>query len=349
MMKMLSHIYKSHAFTAFSLVLMLMAVSCESVLFIELEESDKLIVVSGAISNDSVLSVQVSRTRHILDNASVEPLDKATVLLYRDGSLIEQLSYGSKGFYFAENFIPDLNVEYMIQVENAGYESVSARCEIPDPVKIQAVDTASVTFENNNDYYWGYNEGWLQFDLSIQDPPGEANYYLLNTTVNRSFREWRDTTVVIIDSLYYGDRWNYFPRDSIYTVYDIKRYMNYPSISSEDIVVEAVTAEGILFSDKLIDGKAYSFRGQIFEYELTSADSAVVDLRLNSISESYYKYLKSRQKHYESKDNYLAVPVIVFSNVESGTGFLGGFSSDVYTFTTFIPEYYDDYWYYERY
>ena len=74
-----------------------------------------------------------------------------------------------------------------------------------------------------------------------------------------------------------------------------------------------------------------------------------MDFKLHFISESYYKYLKYRQKHYETKDNYLAVPVIVYSNVDGGTGFFGAYSSDVYTITTFIPEHIDDYWYYERY
>ncbi len=81
--------------------------------------------------------------------------------------------------------------------------------------------------------------------------------------------------------------------------------------------------------------------------EICAADSAVVDIRLHSISESYYKFLKSRQKHYESVDDYLAVPVIVYTNIEGGTGFLGGYSSDVRTITTFIPEYFWDSWYYE--
>ena len=78
-----------------------------------------------------------------------------------------------------------------------------------------------------------------------------------------------------------------------------------------------------------------------------SADSAVVDIRLHSISESYYKYLKTRQKHYETKEDPFAVPVIVYTNVEGGTGFLGAYSSDVYTITTFVSEFGDDYWYYE--
>ena len=70
-----------------------------------------------------------------------------------------------------------------------------------------------------------------------------------------------------------------------------------------------------------------------------------MDIRLNSISESYYKYLKSRQNHYETMEDPFAVPVIVFTNVEGGTGFLGGYSSDVHTITTFVPEFEEEYWY----
>jgi len=330
-----------------AVAMLVLAGSCESVLFIELEEADKLIVVNSAISNDSILVVQVSRSRHILDNAPVVPLENALVRLFRDGTQIQQLTYGRNGFYIAEEFKPEIDREYIIEVENNGYETVRARCYVPDPVKIQSVDTATVVFEPEDEYYWGYDESWLQFDVTLQDPPGEENFYLLSVRANRSYREWRDTTVIIIDSLYYGNQWNYFPRDSVYTIYDTRRYITHPYLTTSDILVEANTSQGILFSDKLIDGKSYSFRGSVYEYDLTSADSAVVDLRLHSISESYYKYLNSRQKHYETKDNYLVVPVIVYSNVESGTGFFGGFSTDVHTITTFVPEYRGEYWYYE--
>ena len=136
-----------------------------------------------------------------------------------------------------------------------------------------------------------------------------------------------------------------FPERLTYTIYDIHRRTESPFINSTDIVVEASTSHGVLFSDQLIDGKTYSFRGEFYEHQLTAADSAIVDFRLMSISESYYKYLKSRQSHYNTKENYLAVPVIVYSNVEDGTGFFGGYSTDEYTITTFIPEF-QDHWYY---
>jgi hypothetical protein len=345
-MRMISKILRCFSVNTAAAVLLFLVNSCETVLFIELEEAEKLIVVNSAISNDSILVVQVSRSRHILDNAPVVPLESALVRVYREGTQIRQLTYGWNGYYIAEGFTPEIGQEYIIEVESSGYETVRARCTVPEPVQIQSVDTTTVVFEPDEGYYWGYSESSLQFDITIQDPPGEENYYLLSARVNRSYREWRDTTVIIVDSLYYGNQWNYFPRDSVYTIFDIRRYVSHPYLTTTDIVEEASTSRGILFSDKLIDGKSYSFRASVYEYDLVSADSAEVDLRLHSISESYYKYLNSRQKHYETKDNYLTVPVIVYTNVESGTGFFGGYSTDVHTITTFVPEYRGEYWYY---
>jgi len=319
--------------------------SCESVLFIELEESDKLIVVNGAISPDSLVKVQVSRTRHILDNADLTVLDKATVSLFHDDALIENLEYIGNGFYATSEFKPLIGADYSIRVEHQGLPTVKSNCVIPEPVRIISIDTMSVKDESSGfGYYDYYNEGYLQFDLTINDPADQRNYYLLILSADLSGTNWRDTTVRIIDSLYYGGQWNYFPRDSVYMISDVVRFKDIPPFSTEDIVLEARTHLGALFSDQLFDGRSYSFRGQIPLYFLGSADSALVSFRLHSISESYYKYMKSRQKYYETRDNYLAVPVIVYNNIESGTGFFGGYSSDVMTITTFIPEYRYEYW-----
>ena len=319
--------------------------ACESILFIELEESDKLIVVNGAITDQATLAVQVSRTRHILDNAPVVPLENASVLIYQGGSLVEELTYSDNGYFRSESLIPAIGEAYTIEVEHDGYPSVSASCEIPEPVEIQKLDTVSVTIDYDDEYYYGYSDRFLQFDLTLDDPAGVDNYYLLFAEADRSWTEYRDTTVKVVDSLYYGDQWNYFLVDSSYIIYDIHRFTDFPYITTQEIVVEAITSHGVLFSDQLIDGKTYSFRGHFYEHDLEASDSAVVDIRLHSISESYYKYLKSRQSHYDTKENYLAVPVIVFSNVEEGAGFFGGYSTDEYTITTFIQEYRWEYWY----
>lgn len=327
-------------------LMLLLAASCESVLFIELEESDRLIVVNGALSNDSIVTVQVSRTRHILDNADLAPLEGAMVTLFRGSEMVEQLDYAGNGYFRAAFFHPAVGEELSIEVEQPGYPSVSACCEIPETVGIVSVDTSTV-IEEYNDYGYSYKEEMFQMDVTINDPPGVENYYLLNLQVDKSYTSWRDTTVNYVDSLYHNGEWHYFISDTTYTVTDTFRYIENPEVGSPDLVVEAVTDNGILFSDQLIDGKEYSIRAYTILRSIRSADSAVVDIRLHSISESYYRYMKSRQKHYETKDAPFAVPVIVYTNVEGGAGFLGGYSSDLHTITTFVPEFGDDYWYYE--
>ncbi|MDF1574900.1 MAG: DUF4249 domain-containing protein [Bacteroidales bacterium] len=327
-------------------ILFLLATSCESVLFIELEESDKLIVLNGTLSKDSTVVVQVSRTRHILDNADLEPLENASVNLFRGGERIMQMDYSGNAYFLASGFRPAIGEELSIEVEQAGYPTVSARCEIPETVGIQSVDTSTVVQEYG-DMYYSYTEEMFQMDVTLRDPPGVDNYYLLNLLVDKSYTSWRDTTVQYVDSLYHNSEWQYYVADSTYTLTEIFRYAEDPMVSSPDLVVEANTPEGILFSDQLIDGKEYSLRVSTMGYALGSADSAVVDIRLHSISESYYKYLKTRQKHYETKEDPFAVPVIVYTNVEGGAGFLGGYSSDVHSITTFVPEFGNEYWYYE--
>jgi Domain of unknown function (DUF4249) len=327
-------------------VLVMLVSSCESVLFIELEESDKLIVLNGTLSNDSTVMVQVSRTRHILDNADLLPLENAKVSLYRAESLLEQLDHMGGGFFRATSFHPAVGEELRIEVEQAGYPSVSAPCMVPQTIPITSVDTSTV-IQEFQEYNWSYTQESFQMDVTLNDPQGVENYYLLNLEVDKSYTSWRDTSYQFIDSLFHNGEWHYYVADTSYALTDTFRYKELTYLGSPDLIVEAITSQGILFSDQLIDGKEYSVRAYTNLQSVRSADSAVVDIRLNSISESYYKYLKTRQKHYETKEDPFAVPVIVYTNVEGGTGFLGGYSSDVYTITTFVPEFNDEYWYYE--
>ncbi|MEZ5073063.1 MAG: DUF4249 domain-containing protein [Bacteroidales bacterium] len=335
------------AFWTLSVLALGLVTSCESVLFIELEEGERLIVLNGAVSNDSLFEVQLSRTRHILDNASLAPLEAAAVTVYRGGDQVAQLDYLGNGIYGSASFRPSAGQEYRVAVQSEGLPDAEARTTIPPSVPILRVDTSSV-YEMEEYWDWSYTWGTFSMDVHLEDPPGEENFYLVSMATERSYTTWRDTTVLVLDSLFQNGIWYPYVKDSTYAIADIYRFREGSGLNSEDLIVEANTSAGILFSDQLIDGKAYSVRVSLPTDYLTSADSAVSELRLHSISEDYYKYLKSRQKHYEAVDDFLAVPVIVYSNVDGGTGFFGGFSTDVHTFTTFVPEYRWDYYYYDK-
>jgi len=321
--------------------------SCESVLFIELEESDKLVVMNGAVGQDSTVRVQISRTRHILDNADLPPLENAMAELFRGEESLGKLVYRGEGYYELPAYRPGVGEDFRLEVESPGLPPVSAPFRIPEGVEINDLDTMMIQQEFD-EYGWSYTERFFVIDVSFRDPAGEENFYLLDLRVDRSYTSWRDTTYKVVDSLWYDNRWNYFLEEVTETLTDTLRMQDNPGISSGDLLVEANTSKGVLFSDQLIDGKNYSFRAQTMIHGLRSADSAVVDVRLHSISKDYYRYLKTRQEHYETRDDPFAVPVIVYSNVDGGAGFLGGFSSDVRTITTFVPEF-EDYYYYDYY
>lgn len=321
--------------------------SCESVLFIELDEADHMIVLNGAISDLAPVEVQVSRSRHILDNSPLLPLENATVRLFEGDRLVGELDYTDNAVFAADNFVPVPGGNYTIEVENQGYPAVRASCTLPAMVPIISVDTLGVDITHDDEYYYGWSESYLQFDLTLDDPAGVDNYYLLSATADRSYSEYRDTVVKVVDSLFYNNQWNYFLEDSAYMIEEIHRFVEYPGIMSEDIVAEEFTSHGILFSDQLFDGKEYSFSGKLWDNSLEAADSCLLDLQLLSISEDYYKYMKSRQRHYETKENYMAVPVMVFSNVEDGAGFLGGFTMDEHRLIVKIPVFSWDHYIYK--
>ncbi len=320
--------------------------ACESVLFIELEESDRLIVLNGTLAVDSLVRVQVSRTRHILDNAPLTPLKNATVLFSRNGDQPVSLTHRGNGWFEGDQLSVHSGDIIELEVECPSYPGVHGSLQIPSAVPIYRIDTSMQVIEVGGPYY-SYTEGYVEFDLTLEDPPGEKNYYLVDLMAHRSVTEWRDTTVQYVDSIYHNGQWNYFVSDSSYTYPLVHPITDRPSIGSEDLAIEAVTQQGLLISDQLIDGQRYSIRFSTMSYNLQSADSALVHIRLHSIDESYYKYLKSRQNHYYATDDYLAVPVIVYSNVVGGTGILGGYATDVCTITTFIPEESWDYYYYD--
>ena len=212
-------------------LLVILVSSCESVLFIELEESDKLIVMNGALSNDSTVMVQVSRTRHILDNADIFPLENASVNLYRGAELLEQLNHVGNGYFRTTSFHPAVGEELSIEVEQAGYPSVSASCQIPETVGIASVDTSTV-IQEYSEYNYTYTQETFQVDVTLNDPPGVENYYLLNMEVDRSYTSWRDTSYQFIDSLFHNGDWHYFVADTSYTLTDTFRYKELPYLGS---------------------------------------------------------------------------------------------------------------------
>ena len=63
---------------------MFLGIGCEKTIEIDLEDAKIRIVVNSEINPDSTIKVNVTRSRHILDNAEIVPLTDADVKIFED-------------------------------------------------------------------------------------------------------------------------------------------------------------------------------------------------------------------------------------------------------------------------
>lgn len=96
---------------------------------------------------------------------------------------------------------------------------------------------------------------------------------------------------------------------------------------------------GCVFSDETIDGQRYGVR--VKEVDNSFVVTPKRRFCLRSISEDYYKYLRSMFKYQQREDSELGglglkEPVVIYSNVEGGTGIMA--SQYVSLFDRELPE-----------
>lgn len=318
----------------FIIILVFIGISCEKVINIDIEDAKIKIVLNGVINTDSAVIVHLTRSRHILDNASISPLTDATVKLFEDNNEIGVLSHIGNGFYKI-NFIPRKGHEYKITAEHSAYDDIYATTKINNPVPIISIDTFTS--------YGQYESKILNFNLKFTDPADESNYYMLTLVNSYLSKEWSDT-VQNIDTLYVG------PDTTIvsityggYTLIPMKQYVY---STTEDIIVETqlYNGRGFVFSDELINGKTYNLKFNA-DYYSFFGDTNKVYIQLKSISKELFLYFRSLQAHFNNQGDPFAEPVMVYTNVTNGLGIFG--SQSIYSDSLiFINT--NNYWYFEK-
>jgi hypothetical protein len=327
-------------------IIMLIFNGCDKIVEIELADAEQMIVVNTILNPDSLILVNLTRNRHILDNADIPPLEEPDyqpiARLYVNDTYVEDLKAVGYGNYIS-TVKPEIGFDYFLEVSEPKYNTVSTSTSIPNPVAINYFDTSSITHDFDDSYYSGMSADVLNCKIAIDDPVNEKNYYLLKFEVNYSRWEVHDTSYFVVDSALVDDKW-------IYDFREITNYEKYarhsnPSIyyGSNDISAEfIVDGGGYAFSDDFFNGNVYEFSTSILASNLYSLDSTIVTANLLSLSEDYYKYLKSRWNHYSSKNDFFATPVPVYNNINGGVGIMGSYSSSKTSFTVKIINPYNE-------
>ena len=309
------------------LIFLLINLSCEKSIEVELPTVDEKIAVMGLFSTDEVFSVKISHSKHIFDTSSTFHLDKVIIDFYENKTFIETLEnkgsvFGRLKFVSPSGFKCSEKKSYTINVSATGFETVFAENTVPEPVQILVVDTSTVIAELP-DWYFGHLGPFNQIRLLLEcrirfkDPPGISNYYTLQIET-QACRQ-------IVDSL--GDKiWSYTGTGQLpYVSYDqiVENLLN-----NEDAICgwECIYLyKKVCFSDKLIDGEEYELV-ILLDKELLKGKTY---FKLYSLSREYYLFAKSRFPKSKNHNDPFAEPVQVYSNIQNGVGIFAGASVSV--------------------
>lgn len=244
-----------------------------------------------------------------LDSVHPAPCTDAEVLLYVDGQFAERLHHEGDGLYVGETTAEALH-EYACKVIIPGFDTLFAQTEMPEkPVvtNVEIMENATVDDEGNP---------CPAFMITFRTDPNQNLYYASN--IYAAFlNEYYD----IETHAYMG----HSSESGTMTA----------SINTDDPVLLNEGSDRLLFSNEIITDTTYTLKvnawfsshgwgGQHSGGVMERWGEVVV--RLHGLSESGYRYLKSKKEAYEELDAYTNLflgtinPTNLYGNVENGRG-----------------------------
>ncbi len=308
------------------MIMAIVAVSCESVIKFRGEGTDPKTVIYSLLHPDSLIRVSVAVSHTVFDERyEPEQIKNAVVRVFRDDVLLETLDYVPSvtrpDWYPSDPYSryasgvnkPERGSTYRIEVEIPGMEKASGEAMVPEAVPIIRIDTSSVIRE------WG--ERQLEVKVKFRDPGGEENLYRM--------------TARGIAGGYYGNKDEpYLPFNPVIVTETDLGYglWGEPLITpkqEDDFFEMNLQNTYSLFSDELIAGKEYdlTLRYNYWRPDTDYYEFAHAYFMLHSLSRDLYLYLRSFSAHMQIRDNFLAEPVMVYTNVTNGLGIVGAMST----------------------
>ncbi|MFN4081275.1 MAG: DUF4249 domain-containing protein [Saprospiraceae bacterium] len=252
---------------------------------------------------DSTTNVSVTRSFGLLEQKpdSAYYLRNAMVRITENGALWADLkesrpSIGAIAYVSMQNKTPQPGRTYEIIISHPELGQASAVQTMPGPVKVTKTEAQA------NGGLGAFGDRFSAVYATIDDPPGEKNYYALG--VSRVYFE----LYPIFDA-----NFNIIGYDTI--GYSLQReWME----GSNDPAGLLGTNGEILFSDELFDGQSYRLSGRFYNYD--QDPGALVQIHVRHVTPEYYRFSVTEQRRVNAEDFPLAEPVTVFYNLQNGIG-----------------------------
>jgi hypothetical protein len=267
----------------------------------DVPDIERKLVVNSFIRPGHPIRVSVSASESRNNNKPLMPIYNATVLIYENNMLIEQLQHKKQGsspdsilqnFYFGKTLHPVEGKIYRIEVSAPGFNKVYAESTIPIKTFLAITDTSWVKAE------W---DQLLRVDLKMEHK-SEIQYYFLAT--KHIFPIYAQTGQLYNPIVGFSE--SYF-----------RHRINDPAIGTRECRVEE---DLLIFTNEFIATDPYPFYIEIDKQQTTN-ETICVDLI--TLSYEAYTYLKTLTD-FKNNDPRYSEPVKLFSNVIGGHGIFAG-------------------------
>lgn len=302
-------------YSIFPLAFLALALSCEKAVDVNAlspENTQQQLVVVSNFTSDREIQVYVSVSQSILSDTPVEYVEDAIVELYRKEELLTQLSFsGEKDkvsnlpFYSANDFQPQVGIEYTVKVDVPGYETVTAQSQIPTPVRMISSEISNLHLSEHTDS----KQTSVRYNVRVafEDPGMVENYYHINL-----LQQFRAFQIVEHDTLYFNEELR-------------------PVLFSNQMNTNYQVAHiggGLLIKDEDVDGQTIRRDLPVeFTYSPTRNELGKLFIELRAVSKEYYQYFSTISRQDGVSDAPFADPVIIYDNINGGQGVFAGFST----------------------
>lgn len=311
-------------------------------------ESTPVLCMNSLITAGDTIVVELTRTWRWDEgnpgkDFSVTVAD-GNVDLYVNGNLKEKIAYSERTGY-RSNYVAVPGDEIRLVASSEKYSEASASVTVPNPVVIDKVDA---TVSNFTYQLYGIGKQY-SMDLGLMiwftDSQTTTDYYKFDIGKTNAPDYWVD------EEHYYAE--------IEYAQYDID-YDREPLFSEHMSPLESAVSETsgyTIFSDRQISGQRYPLHIGLnnLSYSVVNPennpeiDSASIDIRLDVISESYYKHVLSVWQSNDGINGILGSvglgdPVWEASNVSTGAGVVAACAPYIYhlNMTKLVSEHLDD-------
>jgi len=272
---------------------------CESDLQLKLNEGGGKLVLYAFPTADSILSVHLSKS---INQSSVDYFERiydGYITIYKNGTRVDSFTWPYKETWQQRPAISIKSNDY-IKIVGGNTEGllVEGETTLPETIpinKIIKLDTISTK-----------DGGYILYNINFSDPKDIENYYQLIIS-----SETRDSTNKKIES----QQINYIKTDDVFYIRN-----------QEGSLLGGIDFLGT-FSDYLITSENYNLKIGIPEIYLEKPDEKqkrIIRFNLMSLSEDYYKYIRSRVVAEYNYDLPLVDPIKPHTNINGGLGLVGG-------------------------